>query len=181
MHIVPEETASFQAAPIFDATLGQQALCHDRVRVTLYGLNNSQAMMFLAAVLQYSYDYNAIGMMNMPAIRDDKRTAPEFNVISQRKTIEFEVDIYQNVARDIARQMISAVIVQKPVRGVNTRVPVGGIGDRSRYGRLHRQSAAVARSGPSANAEVLFVDPPGRRDRSRRRRRSRYSRASGST
>ena len=154
VHIFPEETISFQAAPIFGPTLQQEALCRDRVRVTLYGLNNSDAMTFLAAVLQFSYDGNAIGMMNMPAIRDEKRTAPELNVIAQKKTIEFEVSYYQNVARDIARQMISSVLILKPSRGVNTEVPIGG-----------EPVIALDTGGyvinPQSAQEALFVDPTG--------------------
>jgi hypothetical protein len=85
-------------------------LTKDIVKITLYGLNNSQAHNFLDTVLQYSYDTNNIGMANMPVIRDEKRTQAEMAVIAQKKTIIFEVWYQQTTIRDLARQMILSCI-----------------------------------------------------------------------
>jgi hypothetical protein len=110
VHIEPNGTQGHQAAPLFDRTLGQTALSQDRVRVTLYGLTNDAALMFLDAVLQYSYDYETIGMANMPVVRDEKRIQPEMGVVALKKTIEFEVWYNQASMRNVARQQIQSWI-----------------------------------------------------------------------
>src|SRR6185437_2594955 len=56
VHIFPESTEALESAPLFGPVLDQWSLSRERVRITLYGLDNSAALMFLAAVLQYSYD-----------------------------------------------------------------------------------------------------------------------------
>ena len=111
VHIEPGETEALQSAPFFDKTLGQYSLARDRVRITLYGLTNDAALMFLAAVCQFSYDYNTIGMMNMPVIKDDKRIAAELGVLAQKKHIDFEVSYNQKSVRDIARAQLQKIII----------------------------------------------------------------------
>ena len=110
VHIDPG-TTGFQAAPLFDRTLGQYALTLDKVRVTLYGLTNDAALLFLDAVLQYSYDYNIIGMSNIPVIKDEKRIQAELGVIAAKKTIDFEVWYNQASMRNVARQQLEKVVV----------------------------------------------------------------------
>jgi len=55
------------------------------VRITLFGVRNDQALDFVACVNQYSLDYDMFGVMNMPTIRDEKRTQAELNVIAMKK------------------------------------------------------------------------------------------------
>ena len=112
VHVEPEATDSLQAAPAFSRTLDRWQLSKDRVVVTLYGLNNLQAMNFLDATLQYSYDTSSFGVMNIPAVRDDKKTQSELAILAEKKHIIFEVNYYQQAARNIARQLIEEVIVQ---------------------------------------------------------------------
>ena len=112
VHIMPEQTESYQAAPWFGPTTSQSSLSHDKLRITLYGLTNDLALTFIDAVLQFSYDYNTLGIQNMPVIRDEKRTAPELAVIAMKKTIEFEVSYNQQTARNVARQMITKCVNQ---------------------------------------------------------------------
>jgi hypothetical protein len=110
VHIFPESTESLQSAPFFNRHLSQFSLSRDRVRVTLYGLDNEASLSFLAAVLQFSADFNTVGVLNMPSIRDEKRVAPELGVLAQKKTIEFEVSYQQHVVRNVARQMIETAV-----------------------------------------------------------------------
>jgi hypothetical protein len=110
VHIPPENTESLQTAPFFNRHLSQFSLARDRVRITLYGLDNEASLSFLAAVLQFSADFNTIGVLNMPVVRDEKRVAPELGVIAQKKTIEFEVSYQQSAVRHVARQMIETAI-----------------------------------------------------------------------
>jgi len=63
-------------------------------------------------VENYSRDWMTLGLANSPAIYDEKNTQTEFKVISKYKTIEFDVNYLQNVARDIARQFILHARVQ---------------------------------------------------------------------
>ena len=111
IHIEDGKTESHQAAPYYDPTLGQHSLSSDMVRVTLYGCTNEAALTWLSTALQYSFDYNTIGIMNMPVIRDPKRVSAELGVIAQKKIIDFEVSYNQTTARNVARQYIEKVVI----------------------------------------------------------------------
>jgi len=122
--LVPEnETPPFGSVHIEDtksmvesATIGPKSSSHqlasEIVRVTTYGVGNADIITFLNFVMQYSYDWNYIGIMNMPIISDEKRTQTELLAIAQKKVIEFKVSYLQHVARDIARQHILSCIVK---------------------------------------------------------------------
>ena len=110
VHVDPDGTESLEAAPLLNQVTSQYQLCRDKVRVTLYGANNSVAMMFIAALNQYSLDYDTIGMASTAVVRDEKRTSSELTVIAQKKTIDVEVNYYQSVVRDIAQQQFRDVI-----------------------------------------------------------------------
>lgn len=111
VHIEPAQTSSDQAAPWFGPTLSQNTLARDIVRVTLYGLTNEAALRFLDMVLQYSYDYGTLGVMNMPIVRDGKRTQPELLVIAMQKFIDFEISYNQATTRNVARQYLEKCII----------------------------------------------------------------------
>jgi len=87
-------------------------LCRDKVRVHLYGLDAEDVSDFLLCVENYSRDWMTLGFANSPAIYDEKTTQTEMKIIAQHKTIEFDVNYLQNVARDIARQFILHARVQ---------------------------------------------------------------------
>lgn len=106
VHIGEGDTSALQPTPWLDWTSSQNQLVMDRVTITLYGLDNGQAQTFLSTVLQFSMDYDVLGMMNAPVIRDEKRTASELGVVAQKKRIEFEVSYNQGTLRDIARAQI---------------------------------------------------------------------------
>ena len=76
----------------------------------MYGLGNNQAMDFQDYVFQYSLNTDVIGVMNMPVIRDEKRTQSELSVIAMKKSIEIEVSYYQARVNTIARQFIKSAI-----------------------------------------------------------------------
>jgi hypothetical protein len=110
VHIEPGSTEALASAPTFGPTLQQQMLARDKVRLTLYGLSNERAQLFLAAVLQFSFDSMLIGLANSPIIRDEKRVSVELGVLSQKKVIDFEVNYYQSAARNIARAMVDSAL-----------------------------------------------------------------------
>lgn len=110
VHIEPGATEAIQASPQYDATLGQSQLVSDRVRITLYGLQNNAALSFLSAVEQYSLDTDNFGIMNVPTPRDEKRTLPEIAAIAMKKTLTFDVSYYQSRANTIARKLIKSAV-----------------------------------------------------------------------
>lgn len=124
VHIPEDGTEALQMAPSFGPTLpyGSAALgtvfgstpdsthyqlASDRVRVTLYGLTNQQALDWMDLVYRYSYDQDTIGLMAVQTItRDAKRTQPELGMLAMKKTLEFRVSYYQARANHVAQQMI---------------------------------------------------------------------------
>jgi hypothetical protein len=109
VHILPSETRALQAFPALGHdTTSQWQLAADRVRVTLYGLTNDDALDFLNLVLQFSEDTNDVGMMAPPIIRDEKRIQPELGILAMKKTIEWEVSYFQGRVRNIARALIAS-------------------------------------------------------------------------
>lgn len=107
VHIIPETTIGIGTAPIFDKNLSQTQLVQETVEVTMYGMRNFDAQDFMACVLQYTLDNPTImGIMNIPVLRDDKRTQVELVALSQKKTVTFQVNYYQSRMRDVARQLI---------------------------------------------------------------------------
>lgn len=110
VHIVPDSTEAIQAAPYLDATLTHWQLVSERVRITIYGLRNYNALSLVDAINQYSLDSDLFGIMNMPTLRDEKRTQVEIGVLAMKKSIEFKINYYQTTARQLARQLIVSCI-----------------------------------------------------------------------
>ena len=102
-------TTPLQAAPWRDSTNGHWQLVSDRVRVTIYGLRNMEALQFLDLVSRYSQETEAFGISNIPVVTDEKRTQSEMTVIAQKKTIMFDVNYYQSYINTIAQQYILSV------------------------------------------------------------------------
>jgi hypothetical protein len=112
IHIEPSWTRAIQAVRLLDANRNHYQLAADKVRVTLYGLQNGAALDFLDCVLQYSVDTENFGIMNMPIPLDGKRAQPNLEALAMQKIIDFEVDYYQTRAAQVARQLIKEVLIQ---------------------------------------------------------------------
>lgn len=111
VHIEPAETRALQASPALIPTATghtRTSLTADRVRVTLYGLTNDAALNFIYLVNQYSVDTDVIGIMNMPVVRDEKRTQVEIGALAMKKSIEFDISYHQSRIKDIAVQLITS-------------------------------------------------------------------------
>lgn len=109
--IPPEGTKALASAPtITRRTQSHFQLCSDTVRITLWGLRNFNALDFVDCVNQYSVDTAAIGIMNIPVMRDEKRTQSELGTIAMKKTIEYEISYHQARMNDIARKLITSAI-----------------------------------------------------------------------
>lgn len=120
VHIGPDDTNVDQTIPDFDDRLNQSQLNWDRVRVTLYGLNDSTAQDWLAATIGFIRDAGQIGLRSMPNLRDDKLTQRELFVIAQKKVVQFEVSYNQIKMRDVARQLIESVV--PPVVNIDQQI-----------------------------------------------------------
>ncbi len=112
VHIGDGDTDALQSAPSFDSTSSHFQLCRDRVRITFYGVRNDEALAFQDYLFQYSLDTDIIGIMNMPVIRDEKRTQRELGIIAQKKSLTVDVSYYQSRIVDIARQFILDSVVE---------------------------------------------------------------------
>jgi hypothetical protein len=107
VHIDPASTTAIGAAPLISATGSHSQLVSERVKITLYGLRNFSALDFQDYVFQYSLDNpDLFGIMDMPVMRDEKRTQSELTIIAQKKTFELKINYYQLRAREIGRQLI---------------------------------------------------------------------------
>jgi hypothetical protein len=119
-----EDTKSLSSAAFLGPKLTSTQLTSEIVRVTTYGVDNDDIITFLNFVLQYSADWNYIGIMNMPIIEDEKKEQSEITAIAQKKTIKFKVSYLQESVRDIARQHILGCIVSGEAPGAPAKVIV---------------------------------------------------------
>lgn len=107
VHIPSETTKLFAAAATVDGGTSQMQLVHETVKLTLFGMNNDSAQDLVQWILQYANDNpTVLGIMNSPVLRDEKRIQVELQALSQKKTVEFEVNYYQSRTRAIARQLL---------------------------------------------------------------------------
>ena len=128
-HVESGDTIALQQFPYFDWSgasnpngdpsplyqVPSWQLMRDSVRLTMYGLNNQQALQFYAALLDYSMNTDAFGFCTAGVIRDEKRTQVEIAVIAMKKRLEFQASYYQSTADAIARRLIlSAGITTSP-------------------------------------------------------------------
>lgn len=82
----------------------------DRVRVTMYGLNNQQALTYVDYIVNSALEDELFGVSNIPIITDGKANQVEINVLAKQKFIEFDVNYYQATARAIAYKLIKEAI-----------------------------------------------------------------------
>jgi hypothetical protein len=109
-HVLPESQRALQGAVHFDRRSTGTQLVSEKVRVTLYGVRNDTALDYVKEVNLFTILKEAMGVMNMPVVRDEKRTQSELTVIAMKKSVEFEINYYQRRVNDLARQLILKVI-----------------------------------------------------------------------
>lgn len=112
VYIKPESTQALGSAPVLDLYSSHTQLTRETARITIYGLRNNDALDFQDYVFQNSLDTDNFGVMNIPTIRDDKRTQSELAVLAIKKTFEIEISYYQSRVRDVARQLIKHAFAQ---------------------------------------------------------------------
>lgn len=111
VHIGEDDTTADQMAPFITPQGDSYLLCRDRVRLTLYGLQNNAAQDFINCVNQYSLYSCNFGICNLPVIRDAKRTQAELLTIAMKKVVDFEISYNQSRVAVVAQQLIKQAIV----------------------------------------------------------------------
>ena len=129
-HIEPKDTIALGPFPIYQwpgtpnpptalQPMASSQLMQDRVRLTLYGLNNQQAIQYYVSLIEYSTsdDENGgtFGFCNSPSIMDEKRTQSEITAIAMKKTIEIMASYYIGTADAIARRLILSASISTTV------------------------------------------------------------------
>ncbi|WP_237929974.1 hypothetical protein [Buttiauxella sp. S19-1] len=109
------ETSPLQSAPIIINGRRWQHV-QDRVRITLYGMSNEQAIGYLDYVVNKALDDEQFGITNLPVIRDGKSNQVEISALAKLKYIDFDVNYYQATTREISRQLIKEVIFNYEVK-----------------------------------------------------------------
>ncbi|HET8687074.1 MAG TPA: hypothetical protein VFM18_10470, partial [Methanosarcina sp.] len=104
------ETLPIQAAPYIDNTSAHWQLVQDKVKITIYGERNNDALDFQDYVFQNSLDTENFGISNMPIIKDEVRTQSELGILAIKKSFELEINYYQNRALQVARQLITSAL-----------------------------------------------------------------------
>jgi len=103
------ETIAIQSAPSIDPDNRWQFV-RDTVRATLIGLNNHVALKYRDYIVNAALTYENFGVTNIPVVKDVKMLQSEINALAMKKTIDFEVNYYQQTANDIALQLINQVL-----------------------------------------------------------------------
>lgn len=112
VHIEPTGTIGLQSSPWIDPNNGSHyQLARDRVKLTVFGLRNFSVLDFQDYLLDYCLNSDAMGIMNIPVWRDEKRTQAELGTLAMKKTMEVEVNYYQSTVRNLAIQYIKSCFI----------------------------------------------------------------------
>jgi hypothetical protein len=120
VHIPPEGTQALQAFPRAvwwtnesnqQVRTMSQLMC-DKVRITLYGLQNDAAVQFHCSLLEYIGTQGPMGIMNQPSLRDGKRTQVELQAIAMQKFMDVEVSYDQCASLQVARNLLLQASIQ---------------------------------------------------------------------
>ena len=107
-HIEPGRTDTQAAIPFLGHLNSHHQLATDTVRITLYGLTNDQALLWMDTAMQYLTDEVSMGLQIVSAMRDEKEGQVGIDVLAMKKTIDFQVSYLQSSMRDAARQLVES-------------------------------------------------------------------------
>lgn len=83
----------------------------DTVRVTLYGMSNAQALDYVDYIVQTALNDEEYGISNSPVVFDEQLNQVEINTLAKKKHIDFDINYYQQTARNIGQQLIKAAFI----------------------------------------------------------------------
>lgn len=102
------DTSAWQAAPFLDSTSTHIQLASEKCKFVIYGLSNNTALDFQDYIINQSLVYDNFGIQNSPIVRDEQRTQTELTMIANKKSIEFEINYYQQRVNTIAQELITS-------------------------------------------------------------------------
>jgi hypothetical protein len=105
-----QSTRALQAAPVIDRTGSHWQLVADRVKLSIYGLRNFNALDFHDYLFARSLADDTFGVMDMPVMVDEKRAQVELSALAQKKSFSIEISYYQARMNALARQLILTAI-----------------------------------------------------------------------
>jgi hypothetical protein len=100
-----DATMALTSFPVFNQLSTQWQLVKDRVKITLYGTNNNEALDFIRLIMSKSLDGD-FGVMTTPVVKDQREKKTEFDILAKKKVIEITIDYYQERAREIALKLL---------------------------------------------------------------------------
>ena len=100
------DTVAKGTAPYVDSQSSHYQLAGEKCKIVIYGLSNNTALDFQDYIIDQSLTYDNFGIENMPIIKDEQRTQSELTMIANKKSIEFEINYYQQRVNTITRQLI---------------------------------------------------------------------------
>ena len=105
-----QTTNAIQSTPLRGIYGSHTQLVRDHVEITLYGLQNNEALDFQDLVNQYTLDTGNFGLMNTPALFDEHRTQVELQALAMKKTLKLDIDYYQSRSAAVAFQLIKSAV-----------------------------------------------------------------------
>jgi len=104
------ETEPLNSAPVIGVFGDHSQWAKDTCRLTLYGLQNNEALTFQDVINQYSLDTDNFGIMNMPVVKDAHRVQAELHGIAMKKEMTVEVSYNQQTSTSTAHQLIEKAL-----------------------------------------------------------------------
>lgn len=106
------DTRALQAIPKVRRTRSSHQLMADKVRLVLYGLQSDEATDFQNCVNSYMAYTGNFGLMNVPALVDDRRSHSGIEAIAMRKVIDYEISYIHSRVDSVARTLIKKAYVE---------------------------------------------------------------------
>jgi hypothetical protein len=104
------DTVAKGSAPYIDSTGTHTQLAGEKCKLIIYGLSNNTALDFQDYIINQSLVYDNFGIENSPIIKDEQRTQSELTMIANKKSIEFEINYYQQRVNTITQQLILSAL-----------------------------------------------------------------------
>lgn len=106
------ETEALQSAPALGVYGEHTQWCKDACRVTLYGLQNNEALAFQDLMNDYSLNNegDSFGITNMPVVKDVHRVSSELHGLAMKKEMLVEISYDQQKSTTKAYQLIEEAL-----------------------------------------------------------------------
>jgi hypothetical protein len=110
VYIGDGDTEALQPVPTLDSKRSHSQLVADRVRITLYGVQNNLALDFQDTINYYSRVTGNFGIMTASPMRDAIRKQTELQTRAMKKVMDIRISYYQTRVAQVARQLILSCV-----------------------------------------------------------------------